>query len=249
MENASGKITKPNSAVANKRDLLGEPAEMQTHERQRLQIFKDKVAVAGRIHRICGRCSEAQFARGNGAIKRERCSGNGSRSQRAIVEARGAIPQARRIAQDHFDIGQKPVRNQHRLRALQVRVAGHHGLARRVCLIDKGTRPRSKAFDYPLNLGADVEPQVGGDLFVAAAACVQLEPQRADTLHQRQLDIMMDVFGRRMIAHHRFARFRSVVRRNRVQCRPQLRGFTFGQDPGREKGGRVRLAGGYVFRE
>jgi hypothetical protein len=60
---------------------------------------------------------------------------------------------------------------------------------------------------------------------------------------------MVDVFGGSMIAYRRFAHIGSVVRRNPVQRRPQLRCVTFGQDFGREKSGRVRLAGGHFFRE
>jgi hypothetical protein len=141
------------------------------------------------------------------------------------------------------------VRNQHRLGALQMRVAGHDGLARCMCVVDEGARPRSQAFNHLLNLGANIEPQIGRDLFIAAAPGVQLESQRTDPLHHRQLDVMVDVFGGRMIAHRRFPRVRRVVRSNRVQRRPQLRCFTHSQNSGCAKGGRVRLAGGYLFRE
>ena len=72
---------------------------------------------------------EAQFARSDRAVERKRRARHGARAKRALVDTRGTITQARGIAKNHFDVGEKPVRDEHRLGALKVRVAGHDGVA------------------------------------------------------------------------------------------------------------------------
>ena len=74
---------------------------------------------------------------------------------------------------------------------------------------------------------AHVEAQVGRDLLVAAAAGVKLEAERADALYQFQLHKMMNVFGGRMVAHQRLARFGGVVGGNGIERGAQLRCFSF----------------------
>ena len=93
------------------------------------------------------------------------------------------------------------MRNQHRLCPLQMRVAGHDCVAGRAPLFDERARPVCKAFDHELDLSANIEPQVGGDLFVAAAAGVQLEAELSDALRELELDEVMNVLGGRVIAH------------------------------------------------
>jgi hypothetical protein len=73
--------------------------------------------------------------------------------------------------------------NQHRLGPLHVRVAGHHRFAGGARLLDQRIGPCGKSFDRESDLPAHIEPQIGGDLFVAAAAGVQPESQRADALN------------------------------------------------------------------
>ncbi len=48
---------------------------MQTDEGERVQVFEDKVSIAGGIDRIGCWGDEAQLARGNVAVKRKRCAG------------------------------------------------------------------------------------------------------------------------------------------------------------------------------
>ena len=141
VENASGSTHKAEFRRGKQRDLFGEAAEMQSDKRERLQILENEIAIAGRVHRVGGRRSEAEFARSDGAVERKRGAGDRARSERAIVQARSAILQARRIAQNHLHVRQQPVRNQHRLGALQVRIAWHHVFAGGVRLIDQRASP------------------------------------------------------------------------------------------------------------
>ncbi len=74
---------------------------------------------------------------------------------------------------------------------------------------------------------------------------MQLEAERADALDQRQLDEVMDVLCRRVIAHKGLARFGCVVGGNRIERGADLRCFTFGEDLCGTERRRVRFAGGY----
>ncbi len=96
-----------------------------------------------------------------------------------------------------------------------------------------------------VDLLADVEAKIGGDLLVAAAAGVELEAERADALDQLQLDEVMNVFGGWMIADERLAGFRCVVGGDGVERVPRCSAVSRSvRIPAATEGGRVRLAGG-----
>jgi hypothetical protein len=125
------------------------------------------------------------------------------------------------------------VGNEHRLGALHVRVAGHHGIAGCFAsLLDKRAGPCGESCDDEIDLRADVEAQVGGDLLVAAAAGVELEAERANALDELDLDEVMNVFGGGMIAHRAPGRFRRVVGGDGVERCAQLRTFSLGENIG-----------------
>ena len=135
--------------------------------------------------------------------------------------------QASGVAQNHFDVGEKPVGDEHGLGALQVGVAGHDGFAGGVGLLDEGVGPGGERVDDELDVIADVEAQVGGDLLVAAAAGVELEAERADALDEFEFDEVMDVFGGGVVAHLGLAGFGGVVGGDGVQRCADLRAFIF----------------------
>ena len=100
---------------------------------------------------------------------------------------------------------------QHRLGPLKMRVAGHHRVTGFLRLFDESTGPGGERVDDQSDLGAHIQAKVGGDLFIATAAGVKLEAKRADTLHQLELNEVMDVFSRRVITHKDLARFGCVI--------------------------------------
>ena len=177
------------------RDFLGKTAQVQSNKGESLKKFEDKVAVTGCVHGVGRGRGKAQLARGDGAVQCEGCAGNCAGAERAEVEARTAIGEARGIAQNHFNVGEQPVGHVDRLGALQVRVAGHEGVAGVFGELDQRLRPGGQRGDVVVDLRADVEAEVGGDLLVAAAAGVQLETERADALDQRELDEVVNVLG------------------------------------------------------
>ena len=87
-----------------------------------------EVAVARRIHAVGCRRGEAKFARSNGSIERKRRSGDRARAERSNSSARfGNRRDGRLSRSDHLDVSKQPMRHQHRLRALQMRVGRHGG--------------------------------------------------------------------------------------------------------------------------
>jgi hypothetical protein len=107
------------------------------------------------------------------------------------------------------------VREQHRLRALEVRVAGYE--RRRVSARDAAERALQggqRGVDR-VALGAEPEAQVRRDLIVPAPARVELAAERPDHLRQAALDRHVDVLvgaleaegaGVELVLHAREAR-------------------------------------------
>ena len=69
---------------------------------------------------------------------------------------------------------------EYRLRALQMRIRGHHSVTCIPCQRDQGERPLLLPFAYFIYRFANVETHIGCDLFIPAATCVQLQCQITD---------------------------------------------------------------------
>src|SRR5580658_170174 len=130
-----------------------------------------------------------------------------------------------------------------------MRVARHHRVTGASRLFQKSTGPLCEPLDDALDLLANIEAKVGGNLLIAAAARVKLETERSNLLRQPQLDKMMNVLGRRIVANPLFVRIRRKLRRNRVQRPTQLSGFTLGHNPCRAQSRRMCLARGNLLRQ
>jgi len=130
---------------------------MQADKRERMQVLENEVAIAGGIDGIGCRRDEAQFARDEAAVECERGAGHCARAKRAVVKVGAAIPKALGVAENHLNVSEKPVRNQHRLGALHVRVAGHDGVAGGVGLQNEGIGPCGERFNDEADLLANVE--------------------------------------------------------------------------------------------
>jgi hypothetical protein len=79
--------------------------------------------------------------------------------------------------------------------ALEVGVGGHDSFACALGKVDEGFAPCGEASEGVVDGGADEEAHVGGDLFVAAAAGVELEGERTDLFGEFEFDEVVDVFG------------------------------------------------------
>src|ERR1700761_1963874 len=78
---------------------------------------------------------------------------------------------------------------------LEVGEAGHDVFARAGGEIEKSVGPVEEAVRGGIDRVAHKEAHVGGDLFVARAASVELEGERADFFSELELDEVVDVFG------------------------------------------------------
>ena len=90
------------------------------------------------------------------------------------------------------------------------------------CSIKASAQPRSNRCARR-GLLAYVEPQVGGDLLVAAAAGVQLQRKLADLLSELEFDKMMHVLRARICREGAAARAIPAVFQDRVEAVTHLR--------------------------
>ena len=180
-------------------DLLADAREVHLRQRRDEQRLGDEVAVGDRVERVLERRREAELGRDERGIERQARAGERARAERRHVGALEAVAPAVDIARQRPEVREQVVREQHRLRALQVGVAraGDVGrVARRAAaapLAARGCAPTCVAPFAP-----HVQPQVERDLVVAAAAGVQLGAGRARDLGDPPFDRGVDVFvGRR----------------------------------------------------
>ena len=116
-------------------------------------------------------------------------------AQRANVEALQRVLQAAFVARQHFDIGQTPVRERHRLGALQVGVPRHHRvlvLLGRLHQRALQLAVRRQQFDNGI-----FAPQfkIGSDLVVTAATGMQFLAQLAHFVDQFAFHPAVNIFG------------------------------------------------------
>ena len=83
-----------------------------------------------------------------------------------------------------------------RLRDLQMREAGHHGVGMRLGLIDQRALKLAQCRVEAVDRAAHPQAEIGRDLIVARARRVQPSGRRADQLGKPRLDIQVDVLVR-----------------------------------------------------
>src|ERR1700761_8181863 len=101
----------------------------------------------------------------------------------------------------------------------------------------------------------DVKPEVGGNLLVAAEACVELEAKIADGLDQLQLDEMMNILSLRVHRLRNMRSFTEAVRllletkQNPVESIDNAYELVFPQNGRSQQSASVRLAGHDFLRQ
>jgi hypothetical protein len=162
------------------------------------QKLGDEIAVTHRVQTVFAHARKAQFAREEFAINAERVARERACAQRQNRNARYAIVQARAITREHPKVRQQPVREQNRLRALQVRVTGHQHVEVLLSLFDECRLEIGELRLETRDRIEDEEARVGSHLIVAAAPGVQLARDRADEFTQAAFDGGVDVFVTRL---------------------------------------------------
>ena len=167
---------------------------MHGQKRKSADELEDEIAIAGSVDAVGGRSIEAQLFGHGSAVERECRSSDGAGAQRRNIQAFAAVSQTVGVTQEHFDIGQQPVRDQHRLRALQMSVGRHGRISRLLGAVERDAQPLRQVGAHLIYRSPNVKTQVGRDLLVAAAAAVQLVSRVPNQRDQLLFDKMVHVF-------------------------------------------------------
>ena len=203
----------------------------------------EKIAIGHGVHAVGTDLRKFQSQSDSGAIGGIWDTGQGSAAQGEHVHADGAIREAANVALQHFEVGQHVVSEQHRLRALQVRVARHQDFLVLPCQFDEGALHRPQTGNRVVNGGASVQAHIQGDLVVARATGVQARSGRTDQVGEPAFDVHVQVFQGRIP--------REVAPFDLVLHSGQAANYGIGIFPGDDallrQHGRVGLGAGYVL--
>jgi hypothetical protein len=157
------------------------------------QELGDEVAIGDGVDRILGQAVEAELTRDERAVDGIGDSRQRAGAERHDVDARAAIGEALVVTSEHVVVGEKVMRQQHRLRPLLVGVARHHE-------VDVLARQSRDSFPHLVERDPEIaddfleiHPRVEHDLIVATARGVQAASSRADDLGKPPLDGGVDV--------------------------------------------------------
>ena len=153
-----------------------------------------EVAVAHGVQSVGRGTHEAELGGGHVAVDGERGAGQGGAAQRADVDAAAAIAEPFPIAQRHLEPSEQMVRERDRLRDLQMREARHRrGRVRGGQVQQPGAEVRELAVDG-VDLVAQPQARVGGDLIIARARRVQFLAGVSHERRQPRLDVHVNIF-------------------------------------------------------
>ena len=119
-----GEADEPELLRRPQHDLLADAREVDLRERGDEQRLGDEVAIGDRVERVLERSRETELGRDVGRIEREARTGERARAERRDRRAIERVAPAVDVAAERPEVREQVVREHHRLRALQVRVAG-----------------------------------------------------------------------------------------------------------------------------
>ena len=126
-----------------------------------------EVPVGHRIHAVLRNVIETELPRHETPVQDNSRSGQRPRSERQHIGAPGCVGQTPRVAFEHFHVGQHMMRRQHRLRPLQMGVAGHDGVTSPHGEADERFLQTSHRGNKIRRRLPHPEPQIRGHLVVA----------------------------------------------------------------------------------
>ena len=174
--------------------VLGDAAQMHHRERDGKEKRRDEIAIRRRVDAVAHDTREAECARerrGVDRIARARDRA-GAERHRVGFGARGL--ETIDVAAQRRCMGEKKMRDQHRLRTPQVRVRGHQRTACALRLIGACRNHLRQRLLQQRNAPAQVQPQVERHLLVARSTGVQSPARLADFFDELALDEAVDVF-------------------------------------------------------
>ena len=162
-------------------------------KRRRRKKINREVAIGHRVDAVLGDAAKAQLARDHAPIDRQGRAGQRARPERHHGGALERLLEPLAIAPEHLDIGQHVMGERYRLRALQMRIAGHHGLDVGARDLDQRAAQSAHERDHCADFVAQIEPQIERDLIVARSRGMQFAARGPDFFDQPALDREMDI--------------------------------------------------------
>ena len=166
---------------------------MDGQQREVEQGLSDKVTIAHGVERVLETTVEPQLVGDQVRVDPERRSRQRSGAERRHVEAAPGGEHPVDVACESPPVCKQMVRQEHGLRALQMRVAGQVGVAdlrRATC---QGPLQPENMADHPCELASREKPERRRDLVVPAPAGMELRPALGRELGDASLDRRVDV--------------------------------------------------------
>ena len=191
---AVGEVDEAEARTHPQDQFFRQARQMRHHQRGCGRKLDREVAVGDGVERVFAHRVEAELVGDELAVDRVAGARQRGSAQRQPVDATAAVGHALGVARQHFKVGQQVVAEGDRLRHLQVGEARHHGVGVRLGQIDQRSLAGAESGQNAVDRVAQVEPDVGRHLVVAAAAGMQALAGVTDFGGQCGLDVEVDVF-------------------------------------------------------
>ena len=181
-------VHEPELLARPQRDLLADATQVHTEQREDEQCLGDEVAIAHRVERVLEPGREAEILRDTVGVERERRAGERAGAERRDVGPAQGVEQPVDVASECPAVGQQMVGEENGLGPLQMGVAREVGVLRLDGALQQHLLQRDDAAGQLRQCPLHEQPEIGGDLIVAAAAGVQLGAGRSGQLGDPPLD-------------------------------------------------------------
>src|SRR4051812_17516319 len=172
---------------------------MHGNNRANAAKFEGEVPVRNSIHGVLRdtgfafRVNKTEFSGNELTIEWNRRPGNGSATERANVRPVPAIFEARKVAIEHFNIGEKMMAKIDRLRALEMSVSRNDHISIPFGEKKKSALEITNLVLQSFDLVAKPHSHIERHLIVARPSRMQLG-SRGETLRQRRFDVHVNIF-------------------------------------------------------
>src|SRR5574343_999335 len=191
---AVGDIDEADARAHPQDQLFGQAAQVHHHQAGGGGEFDGEVTVGHGVQRIVAHIVKTQQLRGVVAVDGEGGAGQRGGAQRQAVDALAAVGHALGVAAQHFHVSQHVVAEGDRLCHLQVGEARHHGVSVLLGQVQQAGLQLGNQRHDGVDLRAQPQADVGGNLVVTAAAGVQALAGVADLVGEAALDVHVYVF-------------------------------------------------------